>query len=178
MSRDYAIALGARLRAVRQQHGMTLQQVHQRSGHRWSVNVLGSYERADRAVSVATLAELAAFYRVGIEDLLPEPAPTAPQQVDRRLTIDLRRLGTLPPRLAGPLTRYASAIQHQRDGHTGATLTIREQDLQSLAVIYDMDAHTLTETLTHWGVLAQDAPRQRQPTAEDPHHRPPPDATR
>jgi|BarGraIncu00222A_1022003.scaffolds.fasta_scaffold19487_3 transcriptional regulator with XRE-family HTH domain len=179
MSREYAVALGARLRAVRRQHGMTLQQVHQRSGRRWSTVVLGSYERADRAVSVTTLAELAAFYGVRTEDLLPtEPAPAEPQQADRKLTIDLQRIPTLPSRLAGPLARYASAIQHQRDSHTGAALTIRDQDLQSLAVIYDMDPHTLTETLTHWGVLAQDAPRQRQPTAEDPHHRPPPDATR
>ena len=55
MSRRYAAALGARLRAVRRQHGMTLQQVHQRSGNRWSTVVLGSYERTDRAVSVTTL---------------------------------------------------------------------------------------------------------------------------
>jgi len=55
MSHEYAIALGARLRAVRRQHGMTLKQVHQRSGNRWSTVVLGSYERADRAMSVTTL---------------------------------------------------------------------------------------------------------------------------
>ena len=103
MSREYAVALGARLRAVRRQHGMTLQQVHQRSGRRWSAVVLGSYERADRAVSVTTLADLAAFYGVPTEDLLPtEPAP-APHHADRKLTIDLQRIPTLPTRLAGPL---------------------------------------------------------------------------
>ena len=32
---------------------MTLQQVHQRSGRRWSPVVLGSYERADRAIALA-----------------------------------------------------------------------------------------------------------------------------
>ena len=176
MSREYAVALGARLRAVRRQHGMTLQQVHQRSGRRWSAVVLGSYERADRAVSVTTLAELAAFCGVRTEDLLPtEPAPAEPQQADRKLTIDLQRIPTLPTRLAGPLARYTAAIQHQRHSHTGAALTIRDQDLQTLAVIYDTDPHTLTETLTHWGVLAHDTPHQHRPAIEDP-HRPPPAA--
>jgi len=81
MSREYAIALGARLRAVRRQHGMTLEQVHQRSGGRWSRVLLGCYERADRAVSVTTLVELAALYGVRTEDLLPtEPAPAAPRR--------------------------------------------------------------------------------------------------
>src|SRR5664279_1533824 len=107
MSREYAVALGARLRAVRRQHGMTLQQVHQRSGRRWSAVVLGSYERADRAVSVTTLADLAAFYGMPTEDLLPtEPAPAQPHHADRKLTIDLHRIPTLPTRLAGPLARY------------------------------------------------------------------------
>ena len=85
MSREYAIALGARLRAVRRQHGMTLEQVHQRSGGRWSRVLLGCYERADRAVSVTTLVELAAIYGVRTEDLLPtEPAPAAPRRAAPR----------------------------------------------------------------------------------------------
>ena len=174
MSREYAAALGARLRAVRRQHGMTLQQVHQRSGRRWSAVVLGSYERADRAVSVTTLADLAAFYGVPTEDLLPtEPAPE-PHHADRKLTIDLQRIPTLPTQLAGPLARYTAAIQHQRQSHTGAALTIRDQDLQSLAVIYDTDPHTLTETLTHWGVLAHDTPST--PTRSPRTPPPPPSA--
>ena len=177
MSREYAVALGARLRAVRRQHGMTLQQVHQRSGNRWSTVVLGSYERADRAMSVTTLADLAAFYGMPTEDLLPtEPATAQPHHADRKLTIDLHRIPTLPTRLAGPLARYTAAIQHQRHSHTGAALTIRDQDLQALAVIYDTDPHTLTETLTHWGVPAHDPPHQHRPAAEETHHPPPPAA--
>ena len=168
MSREYAIALGARLRAVRRQHGMTLRQVHQRSGNRWSTVVLGSYERADRAMSVTTLADLAAFYGMATEDLLPtDPTSAQPHHADRKLTIDLQRIPTLPGRLAGPLARYTAAIQHQRHSHTGAALTIRDQDLQTLAVIYDTDPHTLTETLTHWGVLADDTPHQHRPATQE-----------
>jgi hypothetical protein len=140
--------------------------------------VLGSYERADRAMSVTTLAELAAFYSVRTEDLLPtDPVPAEPQHADRKLTIDLQRIPTLPTRLAGPLARFTAAIQHQRQSSTGAVLTIRDQDLQSLAVIYDMNPHTLTETLTHWGVLTTGTPPQHRPAAEYHHHPSPPAAS-
>ena len=99
MSREYAVALGARLRAVRRQHGMTLQQVHQRSGRRWSAVVLGSYERADRAVSVTTLADLASFYD------MPHRNPTHPNRGIAQTETSPSTWNaspTLPTRLAGP----------------------------------------------------------------------------
>ena len=52
---DYAQALGARLRAIRQQQGLSLQRVEQRSQGAWKAVVVGSYERGDRAVTVADL---------------------------------------------------------------------------------------------------------------------------
>ena len=65
------MALGARLRAVRRQLGMTLEQVEQRSQGRFKMVVVGSYERADRAVTVQKLSELAEVYGVRTEQLLP-----------------------------------------------------------------------------------------------------------
>ena len=61
---DYAKALGAKLRAIRQQQGLSLHGVEQKSGGRWKAVVVGSYERGDRAVTVQRLAELADFYGV------------------------------------------------------------------------------------------------------------------
>ena len=63
---DYARALGARLRAIRQQQGLSLQGVEKKSSGRWKAVVVGSYERGDRAVTVARLAELADFYGVPV----------------------------------------------------------------------------------------------------------------
>ena len=48
---DYAKALGAKLRAIRQQQGLSLHGVEQKSGGRWKAVVVGSYERGDRAVT-------------------------------------------------------------------------------------------------------------------------------
>ena len=46
MSTDYSRALGARLRAIRNQQGLSLQGVEDKSHGRWKAVVVGSYERA------------------------------------------------------------------------------------------------------------------------------------
>ena len=58
MATEYAKALGGRLRAIRQQQGLSLQRVEEKSGGKWKAVVVGSYERGDRAVTVAKLAQL------------------------------------------------------------------------------------------------------------------------
>ncbi len=135
---------------------MTLKQVELESAGRWTMVTIGSWERGDRAITVTKLAELAEFYGVRTDELLPPQPGTAPPAGGRKLRIDLQRLVALPARQAGPLARYASAIQHQRDDHNGKVLTIREHDLQSLAVAYDVQQDNLTEMLINWGVLTAD----------------------
>src|ERR1700712_5719512 len=68
--REYARALGTRLRAVRSQQRLSLHGVERKSAGKWKAVVVGSYERGDRAVSVARLAELAEVYGVPISELL------------------------------------------------------------------------------------------------------------
>ena len=77
MSTDYSRALGARLRAIRNQQGLSLQGVEDKSHGRWKAVVVGSYERGDRAVTVQRLSELAVFYGVPVSELLPDPRPSS-----------------------------------------------------------------------------------------------------
>ncbi len=63
--------VGARLRKVRQALGLSLADVEGKSGGRWKGVVVGSYERADRALTVARLYDLAGFYGVSPRELLP-----------------------------------------------------------------------------------------------------------
>jgi transcriptional regulator with XRE-family HTH domain len=142
MTQDYAHALGARLRAIRAQQGLSLHGVEEKSEGRWKAVVVGSYERGDRAVTVAKVAEL-----------LPDARATRRGAPSPKLVIDLQRLAELPTHQAGPLARYAAAIQSQRGDYNGKVLTIRSEDLRSLAVIYDMTAEDLTDPLVSWGVL-------------------------
>lgn len=153
MEQDYARLLGARLRAVRNQQGLSLHGVEEKSEGRWKAVVVGSYERGDRAVTVVKLAELAEFYNLPVADLLPESGAMKSALPSAKLEIDLERLGELPTYQAGPLARYAAAIQSQRGDATSKKLTIRAEDLRSLAVIYGMPASELTAQLADWGVL-------------------------
>ena len=78
MPSEYAKTLGARLRAIRTQQGLSLHGVEEKSRGRWKAVVVGSYERGDRSVTVQKLAELAEFYGVPVSELLPgDAAPTA-----------------------------------------------------------------------------------------------------
>lgn len=155
MAQSYAHELGARLRAIRVQQGLSLHAVEQKSDGQWKAVVVGSYERGDRAVTVAKLADLADFYGVPISELLPEHRPGRRGMPASKLVIDLQRLSDLPPDQTGPLARYAAAIQSQRGDYNGKVLTIRTEDLRSLAVIYDLTPHELADRLVAWGVLPE-----------------------
>jgi transcriptional regulator with XRE-family HTH domain len=150
----YSKSLGQRLRAIRVQQGLSLHGVEKKSGGRWKGVVIGSYERGSRAVSVQRLAELAQFYGVPVAELLPEGSTTS-VAVDAapRLILDLERLQELPASDAAPLARYTATLQAQRGDYNGRVMSIRHEDLRSLAVIYDQAPAHLAERLVSWGVL-------------------------
>jgi transcriptional regulator with XRE-family HTH domain len=157
---DYARALGSRLRSIRTQQGLSLHGVEEKSLGRWKAVVVGSYERGDRAVTVQKLAELADFYSVPVSELIPgggteggsaEPPP--------RMVLDLERLSAVPAEKAGPLARYVSTIQSQRGDYNGRVLSVRQDDLRTLAVIYDATPSVLVEQFIAWGVLNVEARR-------------------
>jgi transcriptional regulator with XRE-family HTH domain len=156
---EYAKALGARLRAIRTQQGLSLHGVEEKSQGRWKAVVVGSYERGDRAVTVQRLAELAEFYGVPVNELLPEGAAAPASEPAARIIIDLEQLSSVPADKAAPLARYAATIQSQRGDYNGRILSIRQEDLRSLAVIYDASPSALTEQLIDWGVLSPEARR-------------------
>lgn len=156
---DYAKSLGARLRAIRTQQGLSLHGVEEKSQGRWKAVVVGSYERGDRAVTVQRLSELADFYGIPVSELLPEGVATPANEPASRLIIDLEQLSAVPAEKAAPLARYAATIQSQRGDYNGRVLSIRQEDLRSLAVIYDASPGALTEQLIGWGVLSPDARR-------------------
>ena len=159
MATDYARALGARLRAIRTQQGLSLHGVEKKSKGRWKAVVVGSYERGDRAVTVQRLAELAEFYGIPISELLPDASSAAPAAADPppRLILDLEKLQSVPADRAAPLARYTATIQSQRGDYNGKVLSIRAEDLKSLAIIYDMSPDELTTRLIEWGVLSPGA---------------------
>ena len=130
MAQNYAKALGMRLRAIRQQQGLSLQGVEEKSDGQWKAVVVGSYERGDRAVTVQRLSELADFYGVPMSELLPGANQFgAAREAPPKLVLDLERLHQLDLAEAAPLSRFTSTIQAQRGDYNGKVLSIRQEDL-------------------------------------------------
>ena len=153
----YGKRVGERLRAIRRQKRMSLQDVEAESSHEFKASVLGAYERGERAISVPRLHRLARFYNVPVSQLLPRTDEDADLEgVDSRddsnVTIDLTRLELMQGGDATMLTRYLSMIQMQRQDFNGRMLTIRRDDLRAIACILDTSVDTATTKLADLGL--------------------------
>jgi transcriptional regulator with XRE-family HTH domain len=149
----YAVKVGSRLRAIRKQKRLSLQEVEASSGQEFKASVLGAYERGERAISVPRLQRLARFYNVPVDQLLPrDDGDLGPDSVidlergavlaarsvdDGPVTIDLVRLEGLGTPEAQVLGRYLGMIQVQRGDFNGRMLTVRLDDLRAIACLLD-----------------------------------------
>ena len=152
--RRYAVTVGARLRAIRGQQRLSLQEVEARSNEEFKASVLGAYERGERAISVARLQRLAQFYGVPVDKLLPgddgpafgpRPGDGVPDHGARQagnfakpVRLALGALAGLEGQQGELLTRFVRLIQVQRGDFNGQVLTIRRDDLLALACILDV----------------------------------------
>ena len=139
MTGSYSRKVGERLRAIRKQKRLSLQEVEAQSEFEFKASVLGAYERGERAISVPRLQRLARFYNVPVDQLLPElegdAMPLSSRSEGATVTIDLRRLEEMDGPEATMLNRYLTMIQVQRQDFNGRMLTIRKDDLRAIACI-------------------------------------------
>jgi transcriptional regulator with XRE-family HTH domain len=155
--RHYALALGERLRRVRQQQGLSLHDVEHRSQGTLKASVVGAYERGERAVSITRMEVLADFYRVPVAELLPDPSAerrggARDDELVPEITIDLAALETR--REEEPvLARYVDAIKARRGDYNGRVLTVRASDLETLAAVLDAEPEHLHERLSGAGIV-------------------------
>ena len=155
----YGKVVGERLRAIRRQKRLSLQDVEADSDQEFKASVLGAYERGERAISVPRLQRLARFYRVPVDQLLPggdEPADVeTPSRRDADLAsapIDLTRLESLSGAEAAMLSRYLRMIQVQRQDFNGRVLTIRRDDMRAIACILGVGEESAEERLLEMGL--------------------------
>ena len=71
----YTAKLGVRLRSLRRQRHLSLQDVEAASDHEFTASVLGAYERGERAISVPRLQRLGRVYRVPVDQMVPSDEP-------------------------------------------------------------------------------------------------------
>lgn len=148
---SYAVKVGSRLRAIRKQKRLSLQEVEAHSGQEFKASVLGAYERGERAISVPRLQRLALFYNVPVDQLLPrddaevggravidlDQGTLSVDGVDEPVTIDLHRLQDLDTPGADLLGRYLGMIQVQRGDFNGRMITVRRDDVRAIACLLD-----------------------------------------
>ena len=134
----YSRKVGERLRVIRRQKRLSLQEVEATSNEEFKASVLGAYERGERAISVPRLERLAKFYNVPVDQLLPREDITAPIEGDtagKKLAVDLLKLSQLRGQPFEMLVRFLKMIQVQRQDFNGRMLTIRRDDLRAIACI-------------------------------------------
>ncbi|MDP9023159.1 MAG: transcriptional regulator [Actinomycetota bacterium] len=148
---SYAEEVGTRLRRIRMQQGLSLQDVERRSGGKWKAAVVGSYERGDRNISAARLCELAEFYGVSPTEVLPQEDAPRPVEHAQAMVIDLSKLDT-SERWSG-VRRYCESIQVERGDFNRQILSVRADDLRALAVIMGTPPDTLVDVLRQEGIL-------------------------
>lgn len=146
---SYNVQVGSRLRAIRKQKRLSLQEVEIQSEYAFKASVLGAYERGERSLSLPRLDRLAQFYRVPVDQLLPraenDPGGEADATVVRpKLAIDIGHLMQLSGTPFEMLTRYLRMIQIQRQDFNGRVLTVRNDDKRAIAAILDIPLDQVT----------------------------------
>ncbi|MBW8824969.1 MAG: transcriptional regulator [Acidobacteria bacterium] len=148
--------VGVRLRAVRRQRRMSLDDVERASGGRWSASAVGAYERGFRNLSLPRLRELAEFYDVPMAMLLGEVDvrdDDGKAKLPAKVILDLVALEAAADE-AGPILRYAKSIVLDRGDWNGRVLSIRHDDVRALASMLQMDEADLVAQLGQWGALS------------------------
>jgi len=145
---EYSVRVGERLRAIRLQRGMSLQDVHSATNGEFKAAVLGAYERGERSLSLPRLKRLAGYYEVPVSQLLPEEdlyqvTPTS----EGGVSIDLNRVESLDAETARVVERFLQRIQVQRQDFNGKVLTIRASDVALLSMMLDVPDGDLVEKL-------------------------------
>lgn len=166
-AQTYARRVGQRLRAIRRQKGLSLQEVEAASGHEFKASVLGAYERGERIISVPRLQRLAAYYEVPVDQLLPpngeleravaagraetnDHEPPTGNHGDRggeKVTFDLTRFRDIDDPELEMVRQYLNSIQVMRQDFNGRMLTIRRDDIRAIAGMFGTEPNALIQRL-------------------------------
>jgi transcriptional regulator with XRE-family HTH domain len=154
--RRYVELVGEKLRRLRQDRGLSLQEVCERSGGSFVVSTLSAYERGKRSLSLERLYELAAIYGQSPMSILDvEDDPEFQRTLSRNgpLRIRLESLEKLTPEERRPLETYLAFLRELRNDPARDMLTIRKDDLSYLSGLYGIRPQALKEYLEKEGVL-------------------------
>jgi transcriptional regulator with XRE-family HTH domain len=152
----YAELVGEKLRRMRQDRGLSLQEVCERSGGSFVVSTLSAYERGKRSLSLERLCELASIYGqspMSMLDIEDNPEFQRALTSNGPLRIRLESLERLDPEERRPLETYLAFLRELRNDPAREILTIRKEDLAYLSALYGVRPQALKDYLEKEGVL-------------------------
>ena len=152
-----ALRIGQELKRIRRQRGLSLAEVESLSQGRWKAVVVGSYERADRAITVGRLSALMNLYQAPVSVLFPH-APANPQESgdveSSSVAFDLSKRSQLQ-KLHPGLVHFLTGIIHSRGDWNGHILSVRGSDLYMAASYEGMAYKDFLEQLRANKLLLQ-----------------------
>ena len=142
--------IGARLKHIRRQQGLTLKQIEIKSRGKWKAVVIGSYERGTRSLSVAKAEELASFYGAPLSAFFTEREQSAEHTLSDGLTFDLRKLRqslTTPDEFSSQVYGLLNWIARKREDWNGEILSLRSGDIDTLMILTKKNEVELADAL-------------------------------
>jgi transcriptional regulator with XRE-family HTH domain len=152
----YAELVGEKLRRMRQDRGLSLQDVCERSGGSFVVSTLSAYERGKRSLSLERLCELAEIYGqspMSLLDIESDSGFSRAATSNAPLRIRLDCLDRLAAEERKPLETYLAFLRELRNDPAREMLTIRKEDLAYLSALYGVRPQALKDYLEKEGIL-------------------------
>jgi transcriptional regulator with XRE-family HTH domain len=153
-------SIAHRIRTLRLERGWSLADVERLSRGSLKAVVLGSYERGDRALSLARTIDIARIFSIPLQHLLVAPEKTAPTLTRTEMMVDLRRTRTLSEDLlaqSDPILKTFSAflawIATRRCDWNGEIMSLRFGDLSTLSIMTLTNEETILSWLNEKGLL-------------------------
>src|SRR5258706_15905490 len=106
------------------------------SNEEFKASVLGAYDRGERVISVPRLMRLAHIYGLPPEQLLPKEEvdlDLGPSDLSKSFAVDLHCLRECHEVETLVLAHLLAVIQAERQGFNGRVLSVRANDLRTLA---------------------------------------------
>ncbi len=135
--------IGQRIRSIRLARGLSLIKVQISSKGLLNAATLGSYERAERSLSIDRALEIAHFFRIPLAHLLQTPPvddnfrPPLGDELRSKTVFDLRKIRSLSPRDADSekILYFVTQLAFKRSDWNGEILTIRSSDRATIAIL-------------------------------------------
>lgn len=135
--------VSSKLRAIRTAKSLSLSDVEVLSQGVLKAVVLGSYERGARTLSVKRAIAIAELYQVPVSQLFTDEKPIE-LVTSGKTVIDLRAINKRAHDSSHPanhryqlLARVAQRIVRSRQDWNGEVLSLRQSDLETIAILFD-----------------------------------------